>query len=86
MFNYLEKTFTPLNSYEKLRPNDNLDSWTATTFVNYPLPPVNSNDARRLFYDSQDPLSINMDFYNQSFSDEAVDDMEIASYNSLMDN
>lgn len=80
MFNYLDRQFAPLKSYESLQPDDNLDSWASTIFVNYPM--SKGDEPRMRGYLSENDMSypIGIPDFENSLDDSLVHPHHVDEY------
>jgi len=80
-FNYIDKKWVPLKSYERVMMKDSLDSWACTGFINFPkIAHVNRmmNDYLSDYYSNNEGYSLQ--YYNHdSVEDEhdIYDDLDM---------
>lgn len=88
-YNYIDKKWVPLKSYERLMMKDSLDSWACTSFVNFPkISHINrvQNDYLSDYYSDHDYTLGN--FYTDSLDDDndIYDEMDMDSELSISRN
>ena len=80
VYNYIDKKWIQIKSYERLMMKDSLDSWACTCFVNFPkIQTVNQahRDYLSDYYSNNEPYSLQY-YHDSEYDDhEIYDDMEL---------